>query len=112
MYGDASFAEIVIYLRSIDTSYCSLTRTTILKLFIGHLTKQKSVTRLVRISDNIDFENGFDLAFAIKADIQMMTNTKLSLIMCANSLSLFDVITKATLTKEKHLMNDLSCVEN
>lgn len=47
------------------------------------------------------FADAFTMAYAIKHDIQKLVFKELPIIMFTDSLSLFGVITKATLTTEK-----------
>lgn len=58
------------------------------------------------------FADGFNLTYAIKEDIQIMTNTEILLKMCTDILSLFDKLTKAAMQTEKRLMIDLNFVKN
>lgn len=57
------------------------------------------------------FADSFDLSYAVKSDIQIMTTTKLSLRMRTNSLALFDILTNATMNTERRLTIDLSSVK-
>ena len=54
--------------------------------------------------------DGFDIGFMIKYDLQLLTGNVIPLIIMTDSLSLFDFITKATVTTEKRLMIDLNAV--
>jgi hypothetical protein len=53
----------------------------------------------------------FDIAYALKYDIEMITSYKIPILVLTDSLSLFDVITKASKTAEKRLMIDLSVLK-
>ena len=55
--------------------------------------------------------DGFDIGFMIKYDLQLLTGNVIPLSIMTDSLSLFDVITKATVTTEKRLMMDLNAVK-
>lgn len=47
------------------------------------------------------------MAYSIKADLESITNLKIPINMITDSIALFDTITKATKTIEKHLIIDL-----
>ena len=55
--------------------------------------------------------DGFDVAYSMRHDIERMTGKKIPLSVFTDSLSLFDVITKATLTAERRLMIDVAGVK-
>ena len=57
------------------------------------------------------FADSFDMAFMIRYDIQKMMNIRKPIMIFTDSLSLFDVITKASTTVEKRLMIDLEVVK-
>ena len=59
----------------------------------------------------MDFADAFDMAFAIKYDPSKMMKSHVPITALTDSLSLFDVITKATLPTEKRLMVDLQTVK-
>lgn len=50
------------------------------------------------------FADAFDIAFIIKCELQTMSGKKTELSMITDSLSLFNVSTKATMTTGKQLM--------
>ena len=54
--------------------------------------------------------DGFDVGFMTKYDLQILTGKTIPVHIMTDSLSLFDVITKATATTEKRLMIDLETV--
>ena len=58
------------------------------------------------------FTDAFDMTFAIKKDMKLMINQPLPIVMLTDSLSLFDVITKSTITTEKRLMIDIKVVKD
>ena len=58
------------------------------------------------------FADAFDMAFAIRNDPSNMLSQKLPIVMLTDSLSLIDVVTKATLTTEKRLMIDIRVVKD
>eukprot|EP00171_Calliarthron_tuberculosum_P001031 IDg1031t1 len=72
--------------------------------------KAKRVTRSVLASETMAFADAFDTAFILKHDLQRMINQSIPIIMITDSLSLFDVITKVSITAEKRLMIDLKIV--
>ena len=53
------------------------------------------------------FADAFDMAVAIRNDLSKVLSQKLPIVMLTDSLSLFDVVTKATLTTEKTLLMDI-----
>ena len=55
--------------------------------------------------------DAFDAAFTIKHDTERALEATLNIFMLTDSLSLFDVITKATVTAEKRLLIDLKDVK-
>jgi hypothetical protein len=55
--------------------------------------------------------NVFDMAFALKLDIETIIKQNVPIVILTDSLSLFDVNTKATTTAEKRLMIDLCVVK-
>jgi hypothetical protein len=65
------------------------------------------VTRSVLVSETMALADAFDTASPLKYDIEMITSYKIP----TDSLSLFDVITKALTTAEKRLMIDLSVLK-
>lgn len=71
--------------------------------------KSKRATRSVLGSEVMAFADGFDVAYSLKYDLEHMMQQKIPLVMLTDSLSLFDVITKASGTKEKRLAIDLAC---
>ena len=66
--------------------------------------KAKRVSGSVLGSETMAFADSFDMAFNLRHDIQRMMNIKIPIMMFTDSLSLFDVITKASTTVEKRLM--------
>ena len=73
--------------------------------------KAKRVSRSVLGSETMAFADSVDMAFMIRHDIQKMMSIKIPILMFTDSLSLFDVITKASTTIEKRLMIDLEVVK-
>jgi hypothetical protein len=55
--------------------------------------------------------DAFDTAYALKHDIEMIMKQRIPIVILTDSLSLFDVITKASTTAEKRLMIDLSVLK-
>ena len=74
--------------------------------------KSKRVSRSVLGSETMAFADAFDMTFAIKKDMELMMNTPIPIVMLTDSLSLFDVITKSTITTEKRLMIDIKVVKD
>lgn len=57
------------------------------------------------------FADALDLLYAIKCDLQMLTNEETELSMITDCLSLFVVYTNAKMTFKKRLMTDLISVK-
>lgn len=53
------------------------------------------------------FADGFDMAYILQADLQSILQIDIPIVMLTDSVSFFDVISKATNTIEKRLMIDL-----
>ena len=70
--------------------------------------KSKRVSRSDLGSETMAFADAFDMKFAIKKD---MINQPLPIVMRTESLSLFGVTTKSTITAEKRLMIDIKVVK-
>ena len=73
--------------------------------------KSKRVTRSVLGSETMALADSFDMAFTIRHDLQNITRIQIPIIILTDSLSLFDVLTKATTTSEKRLMIDLTAAK-
>ena len=74
--------------------------------------KSKRVSRSVFGSETMAFADAFDMAFAMKNDFCKMTSLDIPIVMLTDSLSLFDVITKAKITSERRLMIDVKVVKD
>jgi hypothetical protein len=72
-------------------------------------TKCKRITRSVLAAEAIAFAEGFDQGFAIKNDLQEILGKVIPLTILTDSKTLFDVITKASYTREKRILIDLAC---
>jgi Reverse transcriptase (RNA-dependent DNA polymerase) len=72
--------------------------------------KCKRVTRSVLAAEAIAFAEGFDQGFTIKNDLHELLGIYVPLTILTDSKTLFDVITKASYTREKRILIDLSCV--
>jgi hypothetical protein len=53
---------------------------------------------------------GFDLAFYVKATLDLVLNTDVPLVICTDSKSLYDCLVKLGTTQEKRLMIDVMCI--
>lgn len=73
--------------------------------------KSKRVTRSFLGSETMALADAFDMAYALKHDIQRMIKQNVPIRILTDNLSLFDVITKATTTAEKRLMIDLAALK-
>ena len=72
--------------------------------------KCKRVTRSVLASELYAMAHGFDIGAAIKSTIEAISNTRLPLVLCTDSKSLYDCLVKLGTTQEKRLMVDLMCL--
>jgi hypothetical protein len=73
--------------------------------------KSRRVTRSVLGSEISALADDFDMAYALKHDTERIIKQNVPIVILANNLSLFDVITKATTTAEKRLMIDLCVIK-
>jgi hypothetical protein len=73
--------------------------------------KSRRVTRSVLGSETMALADAFDTAYALKHDIEMIMKQRIPIVISTDSLSLFDVITKASTTAEKRLMIDFSVLK-
>lgn len=58
------------------------------------------------------FADAFDVAYAIKRDVQIMMDTQIELSMMTDSLSPFEVSANSTMATEKRLMIDLQAIKD
>jgi len=72
--------------------------------------KSRRVTRSVLWGDVYAFADAFDRACMIQREFQNMLGKSIPLTMFTDSKSLFDVITKCSITTEKRLMIDIKSV--
>jgi hypothetical protein len=62
-------------------------------------------------SETMALADAFDMAYALKHNIETIIKQNVPIVILTDSLSLFDVITKATTTADKRLMIDLCVVK-
>ena len=74
--------------------------------------KPKRDSRYFLGSETMAFADAFDMAYAMKNDIHNMTSLDIPIVMLTDSLSLFDVITKAKITSEKRLRINVKVVKD
>jgi hypothetical protein len=72
--------------------------------------KCKRVTRSVLASELYAMAHGFDIGAAIKSTIEAISGTRLPLVLCTDSKSLYECLVKLGTTQEKRLMVDLMCL--
>lgn len=70
-------------------------------------TKSKRVTRSVLASELYAMVAGFDMATVLKMTLATILNVEIPLIICTDSQSLYDCITRLGTTAEKRLMIDI-----
>jgi hypothetical protein len=111
VYSDASFANnddlssqlgYVIFLSDKD-GCCSPLH------YSSH--KSKRVTRSVLGGEVMAFADAFDMSIIIRHDLANILNRKLPISILTDSLSLFDVISKSTITAERRLLIDLAAAK-
>jgi Reverse transcriptase (RNA-dependent DNA polymerase) len=73
--------------------------------------KSKRVTRSVLGGEVMAFADGVDMAVMLKHDIERMLDRTIPIQVFADSLSLFDVITRSTTTVGKRLMMDIAAAK-
>ncbi|KAI1004025.1 hypothetical protein K3495_g4184 [Podosphaera aphanis] len=110
VFTDASFANNKDY--SSQVGYVLVLADNSKKANIIHWSsiKCKRVTRSVLASELYAMAHGFDIGTAIKPTIEQLLQTKIPLIMCTDSKSLYDCLVKLGTTQEKRLMIDLMCL--
>ena len=99
-------------LPNLETSYFWQIGMTSTNPYIGHPTKSKRVSSSVLGGETMAFADAFDMKFAIKNDMELMITQPLPIVMLTDSLSLFEVITKSTITTEKRLMIEIKVVKD
>lgn len=70
--------------------------------------KSKRVVRSILGGEVYAFSDGFDGAFMLRHDLQVIYKKAIPLQMFTDSLQMFDVITKASSTTERRLMIDIA----
>jgi hypothetical protein len=70
----------------------------------------KRVMRLVLAAEAIAFAKGFDQGYVLKNYLQELSGRNVPLTILTDSKTLFDVITKASYTREKRILIDLASV--
>lgn len=112
VYTDASFASNYDLSSQLGYLVFLADKNNLAHLISWSSHKSKRVSRSVHGSEVMAFADGFDMAFAIRHDLQLMLSQSINILMFTDSLSLFDVLTKATVTTEKRLMIDLKTVKD
>ena len=69
------------------------------------------MSRSVLGSETMAFADAFDMAFVIKIDLERMLGNSIPISMVTDSLSLFDVVTRASVFAEKRLLIDIEAVK-
>jgi hypothetical protein len=70
--------------------------------------KTRRVTRSILAGELIAFAEAFDRSFVLKSDLEDMLNVKIPIRMYTDSQSLFDVISKGSMTAERRLQIDIA----
>jgi hypothetical protein len=70
--------------------------------------KARRVTRSILAGELIAFAEAFDRSFVLKSDLEDMLNTRIPIRMYTDSQSLFDVISKGSMTAERRLQIDIA----
>ena len=73
-------------------------------------TKCKRVTRSVLASELYAIVYSFNIRIALKSTIERIMGKPILLVLCTDSKSLYDCLTKLGTTQEKRLMVDLMCL--
>jgi hypothetical protein len=55
--------------------------------------------------------HGFDIAISIKTTLDLVLSTDIPLVICTDSKSLYDCLTKLGTTHKKRLMIDVMCLQ-
>ena len=120
IFVDGSFANnrdlssqigyvIVLGNESTDTDNSNFTLTG--NIVHWSLTKCKRITRSVLASEIYGMANGVDIGFIIAAIVSMILRQlslpPVPLVVCTDSLSLYDCVVKLGITREKRLMIDI-----
>ncbi len=110
VYADSSFANNADYTSQLGYIVLLTDKTNTCHVLHYSSHKSRRVTRSVLGGEVYAFADAFDRAYIIKREFQNMLGKSIPLTMFTDSKSLFDVITKCSITTEKRLMIDIKSV--
>ena len=107
VFADASFANNKDYSSQIGYVVVMMDKHDNANIIHWSSIKCKRITRSVLASELYGFVQGFDISAAITATVGAILNQETPLIICTDSKSLYDLLTKLGTTSEKRLMIDI-----
>lgn len=111
VYSDASFATNTDKLSQLGYIMFLLVRNNQCQLLYRNTYKEQLVNRFVLGSEVIALTDAFNMLYTVKFDLQSACTRAKPLTMITDSLPLFDILTKTSVTTEKHLMTDVKTVK-
>ena len=74
--------------------------------------KSKRIVRSTTAAEALAFANGFDISYAIQADLGRILRTEPPIVIITDSEILFNILTRRRLTTERRMMVDLLATRN